>query len=843
MGRALNGKLLKDSVVLVTGGTGSFGRRFLKFALDKGGVRRIVVFSRDELKQLELQQQINDPRVRYFIGDVRDKDRLARALHGVDYVVHAAALKQVPAAEYNPMECIKTNVLGAENLISAAIDTRVKRVVALSTDKAVNPINLYGATKLCADKLFVAANHLAGRDGTRFATVRYGNVVGSRGSVIPFFQEHRKHGWLPITDTRMTRFWITLDVVLSIVAMDLALAIRYFVLGDFDTRGLVTAAVLPFAGCAAASFLALRTYRTSWRHASISDLISIVYAATLTIVLYFFLAFFVIRLEGIPRAFVFLPWMMLILLMSGARVGYRLLRERRLFFARRSMAPGQVPVLLVGAGMEADLFLRSLDRGASYYVVGMLDDATQGSTLHGVPVLGRLADAERVIEGFGDAGDRPRKLVLVDREVAPARLQELVEISNRLGLTVARAPNPTLLRADMQADIHAATELRSVSVEDLLGRSQIVLDLAPVRALLAGRRVLVTGAGGSIGSEIVRQVCAIGPSAICLVDASEYNLYMIDGEVAGQLPQLERSARLVDVRHRQAIRECFASFRPDIAFHAAALKHVPLVEANPLEGIWTNAVGSRNVCDAAEATGCHAMVLISTDKAVNPTNVMGASKRAAESYCQALAIAGSGRADATRFVAVRFGNVLGSTGSVVPLFERQLRGGGPLTVTHPEIERYFMTIREAVQLVLQASSLGAAETAMQGRVFVLDMGKPVKIVDLARQMIRLRGLKPDVDIPITFTGLRPGEKLYEELFHEGEHIENTPVPRLNVATPRTAGVVALRRVFDELEKACSEGRSEEALMRLQSLVPEYSGVAGPPLEAPTSSVTAIHVVR
>jgi UDP-N-acetylglucosamine 4,6-dehydratase len=214
----LDANLLKDSVVLVTGGTGSFGRKFLKYALDVGGVRRIVVYSRDELKQYELQQQIDDGRVRYFIGDIRDEARLARALHGVDYVVHAAALKQVPAAEYNPMECIKTNVLGAENLINAAISARVKRVVALSTDKAVNPINLYGATKLCADKLFVAANNLSGADGPRFATVRYGNVVGSRGSVIPFFQEHRKHGWLPITDERMTRFWITLDEGVRFVA-------------------------------------------------------------------------------------------------------------------------------------------------------------------------------------------------------------------------------------------------------------------------------------------------------------------------------------------------------------------------------------------------------------------------------------------------------------------------------------------------------------------------------------------------------------------------------------------------------------------------------------------------
>lgn len=214
----MEANLLKDSVVLVTGGTGSFGRKFLKYALEFGGVRRIVVFSRDELKQFELQQQINDGRVRYFIGDIRDQARLERALHGVDYVVHAAALKQVPAAEYNPMECIKTNVLGAENLINAAINVGVKRVVALSTDKAVNPINLYGATKLCADKLFVAANNLSGPKGPRFATVRYGNVVGSRGSVIPFFHEHRKHGWLPITDERMTRFWITLDQGVRFVA-------------------------------------------------------------------------------------------------------------------------------------------------------------------------------------------------------------------------------------------------------------------------------------------------------------------------------------------------------------------------------------------------------------------------------------------------------------------------------------------------------------------------------------------------------------------------------------------------------------------------------------------------
>ncbi len=614
----------------------------------------------------------------------------------------------------------------------------------------------------------------------------------------------------------MQRIAFIIDLFLAVVAMDLALVFRFEILGDFDTRGLLSSAVVPFTASAAISFMIMKTYRTSWRHASISDLINIVYSVSLATAIYLLMTFFVVRLEGIPRVFIFLPWMMLILLMTGARISYRLMRERRLFFTRRTMAAHQVPILIAGGGTEADLFLRSLDRASTYYAVGILDDSLHGSVLHGVPVLGTLADAAKVIEAFGDAGDRPRKLVVVDRGFAPARLQELLEAANRFGLTMARAPNPSLLRPGMEDEI----ELRSVSVEDLLGRSQVVLDPTPVRALVSGKRVLVTGAGGSIGSEIVRQICSIGPAAICLLDASEFNLYMIDAEVSETWPTLEHPARLIDVRHRRGILDCVAEFRPDIVFHAAALKHVPLVEANPLEGMWTNIIGTQNVSDAVRSAGCKAMVMISTDKAVNPTNVMGASKRCAEIYCQALALAGLGQTEATRFVAVRFGNVLGSAGSVVPLFERQLRAGGPLTVTHPDIERFFMTIREAVQLVLQASSLGATVSEMQGRVFVLDMGKPVKIVELARQIIRLAGLKPDVDVSIAYTGLRPGEKLYEELFHAGEHIQPTPVPRLNVASPRSMDLVLLRRAFDQLEKACVEGRMEDAIAQVKSLVPE-----------------------
>src|SRR5581483_11080062 len=553
------------------------------------------------------------------------------------------------------------------------------------------------------------------------------------------------------------------------------------------------------------------------RHASTTDLTNIFYTVSLAVLIYLPVSFVVTRLDLIPRTSVILAWMVFFLFMAGSRIGYRLYRERGLFFARQPMLSHQVPILIVGGGMDAELLLRSLSGSTDYYPVGIVDETGHGGLLRGVPILGRIDQIEQVIERFREAGDRPRKLVVVHRLLPAETLDQLVQVANRLGLTLARGPDPTKFRPGTQ-DV---AELQPISVEDLLGRSQIVLDLDPVRHLIAGKRVIVTGAGGSIGSEIVRQVCALAPAAVCLVDNSEFNLYRIDAEVLDTAPGIERVARVLDVRHRRAVMQYFAAFDPDIVFHAAALKHVPMVERNPIEGIWINAIGSRNVCDAAAAAGAHAAVLISTDKAVNPTNVMGASKRCAESYCQAIALANADRPQGTRFVAVRFGNVLGSTGSVVPLFERQLKAGGPLTVTHPDIERYFMTIREAVQLVLQASAAGAEDARMAGRVFVLDMGKPVKIADLARQMIRLAGLEPDRDIMIRYSGLRPGEKLYEELFHAGEKIEATSTPRINVATPRTSQLAEISRQLDELEAACASTDEKAALRTLRDLVPEY----------------------
>lgn len=630
------------------------------------------------------------------------------------------------------------------------------------------------------------------------------------------------------------------DMAMAAVAMYAALILRlvtvdelgrFSLVGPFDgvdDYNLIYGAVLPFVAAACASLLTLGTYRTSWRHASTTDLTNIFKAVTLAVLIYMPVCFVMNRLYLIPRTSIVLAWMVFLLLMAGSRIGYRLFREGHLFFERRPMAPGQIPILIVGGGVDAKILLVSLeDHASEYYPVGVLDDGVHNDLLGGVPVLGSVADVEQVVRKFKDAGDRPRKLVVVDRTLPPKRLNTLVESANRLGLTVARAPDPTRLRPGT-CD---TPELQPISLEDLLGRPQIVLDSRPVHRLVAGRRVLVTGAGGSIGSEIVRQVCAIGPAAVCLVDASEFNLYTIDAEMSDRWPAMERVARVVDVRHGLLIEGCFASFRPEIVFHAAALKHVPLVEGNPVEAIWTNAVGTRHVCDAAVSVGCQAMVLISTDKAVNPTNVMGATKRCAEGYCQALALSHASRPAATHFVAVRFGNVLGSSGSVVPLFERQLKAGGPLTVTHPDIERYFMTIREAVQLVLQASALGVADASMVGRVFVLDMGSPVKIADLARQMIRLAGYRPGKDVAIEFTGLRPGEKLFEELFHTDERIEPTAVPRVNVASPRAPlDLAAFSLIFDALERACLCGREVGALRILRTVVPEY--------EAPSRQLSA-----
>jgi FlaA1/EpsC-like NDP-sugar epimerase len=471
----------------------------------------------------------------------------------------------------------------------------------------------------------------------------------------------------------------------------------------------------------------------------------------------------------------------------------------------------------------------------------MLSDTPSrvGRQIYGVPVLGTIESLETVVADLDRRGRRPQKLVITAQGLGGAEVRRLLDRADALAIPLARVPRLTEFQETRAGSAGAPIDqARPIALEDLLGRPQAVLDREAMAGLVGGSRVLVTGAGGTIGSELARQLAALAPARLILVDNSEFLLYAIDGELRERWPGLAVHPLLADVRDRCRVDAVIAGEQPQIVFHAAALKHVPMVEANPLEGVLTNVIGSRNVAEAARACGVALAVMISTDKAVDPASVMGATKRLAEAICQALDLhEGSrprrpGTKPGTRVVTVRFGNVLGSTGSVVPLFARQLAAGGPLTVTHPEISRFFMTVREAVELVLEASATvsdadGGADGA-RGKIFVLDMGEPVKIVDLARQMIRLAGLRPERDIAISYIGLRPGEKLHEALFHAAESPLPTRNPALRLAAPRTADYAVLARSIDELEEHARAGREARALQLLHQLVPEYRADWEPP---------------
>jgi O-antigen biosynthesis protein WbqV len=618
------------------------------------------------------------------------------------------------------------------------------------------------------------------------------------------------------------------DTVMAALAF---LAGLYLRLGsgmlDRDPQVLVGGTVL-FTGVAICVFLATRLNRGVWRYASLNDVFAILRAASLIVLVTVLALFLVTRGEEVPRSSLVFSWFVLVLFLAAPRLAYRALKDRQLrSLLSRGNEASRIPVLLVGAGDEADLFIREMARRADapYRVVGIIDDRARriGQSIRGVPVLGGVDDMPRLVERQADRGDAVQRLIVARRDVGPEELRRLLDIGDQLALPLSRLPRLT----DFHAGENAPVEVRPVALEDLLGRAQTALDRNVIAGLVAGRRVLVTGAGGTIGGELVRQLAALAPQRLALLDHSEYALYTIDLELTEAQAPFERVPYLADVRDRDRLDEIFRAERPDLVFHAAALKHVPMVESNPEEGILTNVIGTRNVADLARLYGVAAMVLISTDKAVNPSSVMGASKRLAEAWCQTLdteecrriADTGSG----TRFVTVRFGNVLGSTGSVVPLFQRQLAAGGPLTVTHPDIQRYFMTVREAVELVLHASSLGVGDPQAGGKIFVLDMGEPVKIVDLARQMIRLAGLKPDQDVAITFTGLRPGEKLNEQLFHHNEPLVETVLKGIQLASPRPHDAGVLADEFDRIEDAARGRRKADALQLLQRLVPEYQG--------------------
>lgn len=555
--------------------------------------------------------------------------------------------------------------------------------------------------------------------------------------------------------------------------------------------------------------------RLHWRFISFKDL-AIIAAAAVVTALMLVLLMIGADLPLPSSTFPVILALVLLILLTGPKLAYRVIRQKS------EVADTSQTAILVGSGDEAELFLAAHAKSAApYRVTGLMALSSKhvGRRIHGLDIIGAADNAEPVLAKLKQ---RPDLLIVAAPGLTGQALADLLQAAEQYNIRVLRAPSLTRL-----APAEQKVELQPIVIEDLLNRQQVQLDRAGLERLIAGKRVMVTGAGGSIGGELARQLAGFGPAELLLLDSSEFAVWQIDIEVAELAPALPRRIVVADVRDAGRIQAIMRECRPELVFHAAALKHVPIVEANRLEGLRTNALGTQIVADAAAGCGARLMVLISTDKAVNPSSVMGGSKRLAEMYCQTLDVEARHKRGSMRCVTVRFGNVLGSTGSVVPLFRRQLTHGGPLTVTHPDMQRYFMTVREAVGLILEASKVGIGEEAIpDGGIFVLDMGEPVKIIDLARQMIRLAGLRPEKDIEIRFTGLRPGEKLFEELFHGSERPAPTSHTGLLMARPRLVDRQAVTAAFRELHQAIADADEVKAMAILNRLVPEFSPSAG-----------------
>ena len=543
-------------------------------------------------------------------------------------------------------------------------------------------------------------------------------------------------------------------------------------------------------------------YKGLWRFASLPDLWNIAKAAVLGALAIAITLFLYNRLETVPRTVLTVYPLVLAVLLGAPRLLYRYWKDSRLDFSAR--APSQ-RVLVLGAGKAGEALVRDLRRDNRYTPVGFLDDnaSLRGSRVHGVPVLGTLEQLPEL------AGEVAAEMLLIAMPSAGnAQMQRVVGLCEQANVQFRTVPR----LQDVVAGRMSFNELKEVAIEDLLGREPVQLDWTAIRTGLSGKRVLVTGGGGSIGAELCRQVARLGVESLTVLELSEYNLYKIEQELRQEFPELLFNAVLGDCVDTAVCERIFSQTRPQIVFHAAAFKHVPLLQSQLRVAFRNNVLGTQVTAQAADRFGADCFVLISTDKAVNPTSVMGACKRAAEIFCQNFSARSS-----TRFITVRFGNVLDSAGSVVPLFREQIRSGGPVTVTHPEISRYFMTIPEACQLILQASVLGQG-----GEIFALDMGEPVKISYLAEQMIRLANKAPGRDVHIVYTGLRSGEKLFEELFHPQESYSSTSHAKIFLAQPRSMSWELLNA---QLVKAATAVRDydEDTLRRcLTSLLPEFA---------------------
>ena len=552
-------------------------------------------------------------------------------------------------------------------------------------------------------------------------------------------------------------------------------------------------------------FVLFRFYDRWWRYVSIRDMWSAVRGVTAaslvaSLTVYFFSPVAQVRL---PRSVAVMDWLLLLGLIAGTRLFARSVIERP--GTGRLVARGK-EVLVVGAGDAGQLTIREMQRNRQlgYTPIGLIDDDPRKKNLriHGVRVLGTTEELAHILRD-----NRPDEVLIAIPSASGEARQRIVTVTRENNVPVKTLPG---LYELISGETDLATQIRPVQVEDVLGREPVDVDLEASASYLENETVLVTGAGGSIGSELCRQIARLGPQRLILVDQGETALFEIERELVDERGFAPSIPVLADVKSRTKMRQVFDRYRPSIVFHAAAYKHVPLMEANPLESVRNNALGTRILAEIAVEFGAERFLLVSTDKAVNPKTVMGQSK----ALCEWIVEAYGAREDiATRFVAVRFGNVLGSSGSVIPIFRRQIANGGPVTVTHPEMTRYFMTIPEAASLVIQAGGIGG-----RGDVFVLDMGDPVRILDLAKQMVRLSGKEPDRDIAVEIVGTRPGEKLHEELWGAGETAVSTSHPKIMRVSGPTVDAVWLQDELAELERLVREGETLEVVSRLATMM-------------------------
>jgi len=601
------------------------------------------------------------------------------------------------------------------------------------------------------------------------------------------------------------------DIAVALLAWWLAYLLRFNfeISANFaETMWQVAAWAVPLQ---AISFVVFGLYQGVWRFASLPDLFRIFKAIVFSAFVIAFLLFMFPSQGVVPRSILVLDPILLILLMGGSRAIYRGWKEHQLYSNVNKLGK---PVLILGSGDAANSLVRDLARSEEWRIVGLLDDDRNmhGRQIHGVKVLAEIAKLPEIARRLD-----VRHVIIAMPSAARQARRTAVEIANNADLKVLTVPS----FEDLISGRISISQIRPIEVEDLLGREPVKLDDEGMHEFLQDRVVMVTGAGGSIGSELCRQIVRFNPETLICYDLSEYALYQLEQEFLGNSTRTNLVYLVGDIKNEKRLDQVLRRYQPAVVFHAAAYKHVPLMEnQNVAEALLNNAKGTYTLANVCQKAGVDKFVLVSTDKAVNPTNVMGASKRLAEMICQGLQEGVSEQSADTRFVIVRFGNVLGSSGSVIPKFREQIAQGGPVTITHPEITRYFMSIPEAAQLVMQAGLMGTG-----GEIFVLDMGEPVRIVDLAKDMIKLSGLEED-EISILFTGLRPGEKLYEELLADGERTLPTPHPKLRIAMARSVDkdwVLTLMKWIESLGSVHEARIKEELKLWVQEYVGDVNG--------------------